>query len=117
MKVILESFDHLTKSLDPNLVRAGRGIAYFGAGLLAGILVKKYLRLFILSGIICFFTIKGLEYKHVLSIDWGVLNEIFGLSPSATLDQTALLLYGWAASNVYEAIAGVVGFIVGLKVA
>lgn len=117
MKITLESFDQMTKSLDPNLIRAGRGIAYFGAGVLAGILVKKYLRLFILSGIICFFTIKGLEYKHVLSIDWGVLNEIFGLAPSATLDQAAFLLYSWAIGNIYEAIASVVGFIIGLKVA
>lgn len=117
MQVTLESFDQITKNLDPHVVKLSRGAAYFGAGVLFGILVKKYLRLLLLSAIICFFTIKGLEYKHILNIDWGVMNEMFGLRPTTSLEELAMLLYHWSITNIYESISGAVGFVVGFKVA
>lgn len=116
MKISLESFEQFTKTLDPNILQLSRGGAYFGGGVLVGILVKQSLRLFVLSAIVCFFIIKGLEYKHILNIDWGVLNQIVGLRPSTTINELALLCYSWSIKNLNESIPSVAGFFVGFYI-
>lgn len=116
MKISLGNFDNFTGSLDPHVLQFGRGAAFFGGGVMLGIIVKTFLRIVILSIIISFFVIKGLEYKHILNVDWGVLNQLIGLRPSTTLHELALAAYSWAVKNLVESISALAGFIVGFNI-
>ena len=117
MKINFDGISEFLKTLDPHVITVGHGAAFFGIGILAGFVIKKYLRLMLLSAIICFFVIKGLEFQHVLNIEWGTLNQFFGLKPSTTLNEIAILLYAWSASHPNESIPGGVGIFIGFNLA
>lgn len=94
-------------------------LGFGAAGFLAGLLVKRYAQQVIIGIILFFLLLKGFEYFGVgsMSLNWARVKELTGITPDATFGSICSSLMTWLQQHVRQAIAIVVGFVAGLKLA
>jgi uncharacterized membrane protein (Fun14 family) len=113
MELSFEIIEKITKSMGEKYVKIASFFAFFGLGALLGIAAKSYLRFLIVSFIICFFTIKGLEYNHILNINWAVLNSLFGLPAKAGFSEFIEVCKGLCKTYPIQTVGAILGSILG----
>lgn len=113
MELSFEIIDKITKSMGQRYFKLASFFAFFGLGALVGIAAKSYLRFLIISFIICFFFIKGLEYNHILSINWSVINGLLGLAPKAGVSEALEVCRGLCNTYPIQTVAALLGCLLG----
>lgn len=90
---------------------------YLGSGALAGFVAKRYLKALIITLLVCFLMLKGLEYLGVSSIsfNWVRVKELTGIAPNDTVGDIFRTYGVWLQQHIGETIASVIGFIIGIK--
>ena len=101
--------------LDLSAADFGKGATYLGIGVVVGILAKKYLRVVITGMVIALLLLKGLEHKHVLTVDWTALKNLIGLEAAATFDSVFTSAFEWFKAQSFVAISSIIGFLIGYK--
>lgn len=90
---------------------------YFAGGVLAGFIAKRYLKALIITLLLFFLFLKGLEFLNVTSIsfNWSRIKELTGIAPSDTVGDIFRHYAAWVQEHLGETIAAVIGFIIGIK--
>lgn len=90
-------------------------VTILGAGVIAGFICRRYLKLLIVSGLLAVLVIKSLEKQSLLKIHWSAITELIGIDHSLTVEQVLQEIYEIAAKNIYLSLAGVFGFLIGYR--
>ena len=88
----------------------------FGAiGFFAGLLCKKYLKMFLVSFVVGVALILVLEYSfHIIS--WETVNTMLGNDPAQVVNGCVQNILAYAKQNVSLVVVGIIGFFVGYQV-
>lgn len=100
------------ESIGGSAAEAVIATVYFALSFAIGFLCKRYFRYILICCIFTIFTIKGLEYITVISIDWRVVRYIMNMVTGGNFFAT---LFVWIKSHLLLFIATTVGFLVGYK--
>ncbi len=87
------------------------------AGFVIGFLIKHGGRLFFWLILGAALALWALEMMHVISIDYGVLKSLFGLTADMSLSDVFNTMVGWVQTHIIECLAGLFGFILAWKFA
>ncbi len=90
---------------------------YFAGGVLTGFVAKRYLKALVITLLLCFLLLKGLEYLGVSSIsfNWARVKELTGIAPTDTVGDIFRTYTAWLQQHIGETVASVIGFIIGIK--
>jgi uncharacterized membrane protein (Fun14 family) len=87
----------------------------FVAGSVVGYVLKKMGKYLLIIGL-CVAAILFLgEYLHVITIEWDVVRESIGLSPSITFKDLFSQLFSLVKKNIFQWASGFLGCIIGYK--
>ncbi|MEX0672029.1 MAG: FUN14 domain-containing protein [Candidatus Babeliales bacterium] len=90
--------------------------SYMIIGFVAGFLAKRYLKSLLVMAIIIVVALKGLEYYHLITMNWESVRQLAGLhgvdGVQGILETTIALIR----NNLTIAISSIIGFVVGYKV-
>lgn len=107
---LMESFDFSTS----NLIKMG---AYATIGFLLGFLLKKYGRSLIMALSVFAVLLYALSYVSVVTIHWDQARELIGLTAQDSFDSVLHALWASIQKQVVHVVCGLIGFIIGYKVA
>lgn len=105
-------FSQFEFSLD-KLLEFGIAGAFGG---LFGFLTKRFGKQTVIIVLALAVVFYGLDYFHVLSVDWSKIKEVFGIVPSQTFDGAVQEYVQLIKANAISFIVAVIGFIVGYKI-
>lgn len=90
---------------------------YFAGGALAGFIAKRYLKALVITLLLCFLLLKGLEYLGISSItfNWLRIKELTGIGPGDTVGNIVRNYAAWLQQHLGETISAIIGFIIGVK--
>jgi hypothetical protein len=91
--------------------------SYFTVGALAGFMIKRYLRLVLISSFGFFIIVRALDYSGIGSMvfDWTRIKAMTGIGPADTLDSIVRFYILWARTHVRQVISLGTGFLIGIK--
>lgn len=112
------NFDTFLKKFNLTTAALIEMAAYFGAGFLAGLFVKRYLKQLLIAVVVFFLIVKGLEYTGIGSMifNWGRVKEVTGISPSDTVGTLSNGCFTWVQTHVRQVISTLIGFLIGMRV-
>lgn len=87
-------------------------VVYFMLSFAAGFLCRKYFKYIFICCIFAFFTIKGLEFIKVITVDWRAIRYLTGMVTGGNFFNTFFM---WIKAHLLLFIAATVGFLVGYK--
>lgn len=102
------------KEMNYNWMQMG---IFFVIGGLTGFLFKKYFKTLFLWTICGIGLVAALEYAGFIAIDWNAIQNLIGVAPAQTFDSVFHSWLGWAQVNMSLIVCGVIGFMIGHKVA
>lgn len=104
-------------SLNLNSSKIIELVIFLGVGFFSGFLLKKYFRYFLLSVIVVVVVALVLEHSSIIHIDWLKIREALGITPTDTIDSLFHVAVDWVKANALSTVIGLLGFIIGYKVA
>jgi len=108
--------DTWLKSMGIDAAEAVRDCLGFVMGMLFGIVFKKYFKFILITGVVTIAVIKGLEYQHIIHIDYTSFKEFLGIDTQANLNSFGSDLVTWIQANTIAVIFTTVGFLLGLTI-
>lgn len=115
LEVIKEKIQSFFNSLNLNQKNLVEYLSYFGIGILAGVIFKKFARAFILYALIFGGLLYGLHYFDVITFDWTKLKDLIGMAPGDSGFSTEPYM-AWAREHIMQLIIGIIGFAVGYSI-
>lgn len=120
LEVIKEklSYEYLSKHFDLSKERLIGLVAYLGAGLLLGFLLKRFFKyvLTLAAAILLIYFLQKAGAINI-SIDWVKMNEFFGIKSVPQVDTSLFESYWiWIKANLAVSISFLLGFIIGWKI-
>ncbi len=113
VKTQYEAFMQKVNLADVNWKEIG---SYMVVGFVAGFLTKRYLRGVILIGIIVVVALKGLEYYHLIEINWEHVQSLAGVTGVDGMKGIFETTLALIRNNLTIAISSIIGFVVGYKI-
>lgn len=92
-------------------------LSVLGLGVISGFILRRYFRLLLVSFLISFFILKGLEFQKLVKIEWKFMWDTFGLDPNTSFEELAKEVYKFVTTNIYLSLAGCLGFFIGYRAA
>lgn len=115
LEVIKEKIYSFFASLNLNQQRMVEYASYFGIGILAGVIFKKFARSFILYSLIIGGLLYALHYFGVITFDWSKLKDLIGMSSGESSFSMEPYM-SWAREHIMQLIIGLIGFAVGYSI-
>jgi len=107
--------DSFVKEVFDSPSKTVQAFLYFGAGLLLGVICKRYLKYILWGVVVAFIVVKWLEYRHAITVNWPGLYTTIGLGPTPDIHAMSIRMFEWIKVNWINAIAITVGFLLGFK--
>ena len=92
-----------------------QGLACFGAGVVAGFVLKKYVKFLFFLGIALLISLKWLEFNEIVSVNWDNLQDFIGVQIGGDVNQILQDIFRWMTENIVVFLASLFGFLLGNK--
>ena len=105
------------KSIGTNIADVSQCVVLFGAGLIVGLVTRRYLRLIFFAAAVLVGGVKLLEFKGLLTVDWTSIYSFVGVSGDMAVDSFQALGLGyldWMKTNLVAAFGLILGLYIGL---
>ncbi len=108
-----ESFEHAGISID----EISAATVLFGVGIIAGFIIKKYFKLVLFGTVCVILSVRWLELRGLVTIDWALVNQSFGVEalPTAQVQEILKSSFEWAKVHVASTISALIGFYLGFR--
>jgi uncharacterized membrane protein (Fun14 family) len=89
---------------------------YAVIGFTAGFLAKRYLKSLLVIAILIVVALKGLEYYHLINVNWEQLRQLAGIHQVDGMQGVFQTIVGLIRNNLTVALSSIIGFVIGYKV-
>ncbi len=90
--------------------------SYAIIGFVGGFLAKRYLKPLIVIAIVVVVALKGLEYYHLITINWEQIRGLAGIHSVDGMQGILQTIIALVRNNLTIAISSIIGFVVGYKI-
>ena len=118
-KVVLTDLglENPCKSIGTDIAAVSQCIVLFGAGLVFGLVTRRYLKIIFFAAAVLIGGVKFLEFKGLLTVDWTSIYSFFGITSDMAVDSfqaLGLAYLDWIKANLVAAFGLVLGLYIGL---
>jgi uncharacterized membrane protein (Fun14 family) len=111
------SLQKWAESIGGSSAEAVIAAVYFSVSFLLGFIFKKYFKILFVCVILTIISIKMLEYRDFLIIDWNAIETWLGWGKGEPISLNVLFdtFFDWLKDHLLVAISSAIGFLVGYK--
>lgn len=88
---------------------------YFFISFIAGFVFKRYSNYILFSAVVSVLVVLGLEYTHVITIDWSFIKQSCGVTADGDTQSFFNHTVEWVKNHLLVTVATTVGFLIGYK--
>lgn len=105
------------KSIGTSVADVSQSIVLFGAGLIVGLVTRRYLKFIFFAAAVLVGGVKFLEFKGLLTVDWTSIYSFLGITSDMAVDSLqalGLAYLDWIKTHLVAAFGLILGLYIGL---
>lgn len=105
------------RSIGTDVTAVSQSIVLFGAGLLFGLVTRRYLKVLFFGVAVLIGGVKFLEFKGLLTVDWTSIYSALGITGDMAVDSLqalGLAYLDWIKANLVASFGLILGLYIGL---